>query len=88
MLATLTIQGLREPRLVVPENAVVREGDSEFVFIERQPGVFRLSPVTAAHSWRGRRVIVEGLTGAETIVSEGAFHLNNERRRRNIRGSE
>lgn len=88
MLATLTIRGHREPRLVVPDNAVVREGESEFVFVERQPGIFRLTQVTGAQSWRGRRVVLSGLTGAETIVREGAFHLNNERRRRNIRGSE
>lgn len=88
MLATLTIHGHPQERLVIPEAAVVREGDGEYVFIEREPGVFRLTPVTAAQSWRGRRVILEGLTGAETIVTRGAFHLNNERRRRNVRGSE
>jgi hypothetical protein len=33
-------------------------------------------------------VILEGLSGGETVVTDGAFHLNNERRRRNIRGSE
>lgn len=88
MLATLTIEGQREERIVVPENAVVREGDGEFVFVQRQPGLFRLTPVSGAQSWRGQRVILAGLTGAETIVSEGAFHLNNERRRRSIRGRE
>lgn len=88
MLATLTIHGHLQDRLVVPENAVVREGDHEYVFTEREPGLFRLTPVTAAQSWRGRRVILDGLSGGETIVSDGAFHLNNERRRRSIRGSE
>ncbi|MBA3974618.1 MAG: efflux transporter periplasmic adaptor subunit [Candidatus Solibacter sp.] len=88
MLATLTIQGHREERIVVPESAVVREGDGEYVFVQRQAGVFRLTPVRAAQTWRGLRVILDGLAGAETIVSEGAFHLNNERRRRSIRGKE
>ena len=39
MLATLTIQGHREERIVVPEDAVVREGDGEYVFVERQQGI-------------------------------------------------
>lgn len=88
MLATLTIQGQSEERILVPEAAVVREGDGEFVFVQRQPGVFRLTPVAAAQTWRGQRVILGGLAGGETVVSEGAFHLNNERRRRSIRGKE
>ncbi len=88
MLATLTIHGHLQDRIVVPEKAVVREGDHEYVFLEREPGLFRLTPVTAAQSWRGLRVILEGLSGGETVVTDGAFHLNNERRRRNIRGSE
>lgn len=88
MLATLTIHGHPQQELVAPEKALVREGEQEYVFVERAPGRFLLTPVRTGQAWRGQKVIVDGLRENDTIVSEGAFHLNNERRRRSLRGSE
>jgi cobalt-zinc-cadmium efflux system membrane fusion protein len=44
--------------------------------------------VRAGEVHQGRRVILEGLRPEEEVVVAGAFHLNNERRRRNIRGTD
>jgi len=35
-----------------------------------------------------QRVVVKGLTGSETIVLDGAFHVNNKRKQDQIKGAE
>ena len=35
-----------------------------------------------------RRVLLDGVYPGEQIVVEGSFHLNNERRRRALRGND
>jgi membrane fusion protein, heavy metal efflux system len=88
MLATMLLQGRTAPAPCVPLTAIVREGDRESVFVQTGPRNFLLRPVTLGPEYGGRRVIREGVASAETIVLDGAFHLNNERRRRSVRGSE
>jgi cobalt-zinc-cadmium efflux system membrane fusion protein len=87
MLAELTLHGHPQPHVVVPEPAIVREGQDAFVFVERTPGVFQLRPVKLGPAWGARRVVLEGLRGGEPIMTGGAFHINNERRQRNLRKS-
>jgi membrane fusion protein, heavy metal efflux system len=87
MLATMMIQDPTQQRLVIPSAAVVREGDSDFVFVERAKNQFFLTPVKLGEEQAGRRVLEEGLAPGVKIAVEGSFHLNNERRRRTQRGS-
>lgn len=86
MLATMALKENREKRTVIPVDAVVREENVEHVFIERTPGTFVLRPVKLGDEYNGRRVLLEGVDPGERIVTAGAFHLNNERRRRAQRG--
>lgn len=88
MLATVTLQDAPSIRRVVPAAAVVREGDQEGVFVQRDDRTFVLRPVTLGAEFEGRRVLERGLEPGERIVVEGAFHLNNERRRRLVRGEQ
>ena len=88
MLATMVIKEHSQPHHVVPIPAVVREGSGEHLFIERAPGVFLLRQVKLGAEVAGQRVLLEGVGASEKIVVEGAFHLNNERRRRAARGGE
>ncbi|MEJ5368302.1 MAG: efflux RND transporter periplasmic adaptor subunit [Bryobacteraceae bacterium] len=88
MLATMTLHGHARPMLTLPEEAFVREGDQEFVFLRADGDRFLLTPVKSIPAGDGSRAVLEpDITGREAVVA-GAFHLNNERRRRNIRGSE
>lgn len=88
MLATMTLHGHARPMLTLPEDAFVREGDQEFVFLRADGDRFQLTPVRSITAGDGRRAVLEpDITGREAVVA-GAFHLNNERRRRNIRGAE
>jgi membrane fusion protein, heavy metal efflux system len=84
MLSTIIIHVQSAPELVVPSHAVVREGKQDFVFVRTGPRHFELRPVELGPDggpWRG---VKRGLTVGEPMVVEGAFHLNNERRRREV----
>ena len=88
MLATVTLLDQPEQRVVVPTTAVVREGDDECVFVQLDTDTFVLRPVKLGGDFDGRRVLLEGVRAGEKIVVDGAFHLNNERRRQLVRGEE
>jgi cobalt-zinc-cadmium efflux system membrane fusion protein len=88
MLATLTILGHPQEMLCLPQSAFVREGDREYVFVRRQGNLFALTPVRSVAAGAQLRAVEEPDLSGTDVVVEGAFHLNNERRRRNIRGTE
>ncbi len=79
MLATMLIESAPIPRVVVPSSAVVRQDDVDHVFVEQSDGKFRLTPVKLAAEQNSQRVVLEGIKPGMRVVSEGAFHLNNQR---------
>lgn len=86
MLATMILKEHVEKRTLVPLTAVVREENSEYVFVERTPGTYVLRLVHLGEEFNGQRVLIDGVQPTDSIVTQGAFHLNNERRRQNQRG--
>lgn len=82
MLATMAIEPLPVPRLVVPTSAVVREENADHVYVRQgTANAYRLTRVQLGDEAGGVRVVKDGLRGGETIAAEGGFHLNNERKR-------
>ncbi len=82
MLATLRIKGLSARMLTVPSAAVVRENDRDHVFVMQTNGVFQLTPVQLGPEVTGEvRPVLRGLVAEQRIAIDGAFHLNNERKR-------
>jgi cobalt-zinc-cadmium efflux system membrane fusion protein len=81
MLAVMEIQENAQSLPVIPSRAVVREGNQDYVFVEQADRSFRLTRVDLGIERRGKRPVLGGLNGGEIIVMDGAFHLNNERRR-------
>ncbi len=79
MLASMLIESSPVKRLVIPATAVVRQDDTDHVFVEEADKRYRLTPVTLAAEHSGQRVVLDGLKPGMRIVSEGAFHLNNHR---------
>jgi len=79
MLASMLIESTPVKRLVVPITAVVRQDDTDHVFVQEADKRYRLTPVTLAAEHSGQRVVLDGLKPGMRIVSEGAFHLNNHR---------
>jgi cobalt-zinc-cadmium efflux system membrane fusion protein len=87
MLASMLIEAKSVERLVLPASAVVRENDEDHVFVALGDGAFRLTKVKLGPEQAGQRVVMSGLKGDEKIVVDGAFHLNNERNRKEMEGS-
>ncbi|MEZ5360777.1 MAG: hypothetical protein R2748_00145 [Bryobacterales bacterium] len=49
---------------------------------------FALREVELGDEFDGARVLLDGVREDQQIVLDGAFHLNNERRRRAVSGEE
>lgn len=86
MLITMHIEALRNRRMLVPSAAVVREQNADHVFLI-EAGRAKLVPVKLGPEQMGRRAVLDGLPAGAQIVLDGAFHLNNERVRRNLEGT-
>ncbi|WP_039050539.1 efflux RND transporter periplasmic adaptor subunit [Comamonas thiooxydans] len=81
MLATMKIQGAMEKTLAIPALAVVRENDKDHVYVKKAENHYRLTPVELGAASGGLRPVLKGVSEGSQIVVEGAFHLNNERKR-------
>lgn len=81
MQASLRIAGQARQQLAVPQDSVVRENDRDHVFVQLAPGQYRLTPVELGAASRGLRPMLKGPAQGTAVVVEGAFHLNNERKR-------
>jgi cobalt-zinc-cadmium efflux system membrane fusion protein len=88
MLATMVLRDAAERRQVVPAPAVVREGNDDFIFVQLDADTFVLRPVQLGGEFNGSRIVLAGVQPTDKVVVEGAFHLNNERRRRATSGGE
>ncbi|MBS0493160.1 MAG: efflux transporter periplasmic adaptor subunit, partial [Proteobacteria bacterium] len=60
---------------------VVRENDRDHVYVQLDDHRYRLPPVELGAPSGGLRPVLKGLRAGQPIVVEGAFHLNNERKR-------
>jgi cobalt-zinc-cadmium efflux system membrane fusion protein len=84
MLVSMIIRRGARQSLAIPGEAVVRVGDKDHVFVETGPGRFELRPVTLGLERDGQRQVLGGLAAGQRIVEDGAFHLNNERIRKEL----
>lgn len=87
-LANMTFTGQKQRELTVPSAAAVREENKDFVFVEIGPTKYVLREVTLGQEDNDRRVVLSGVRAGERIVTEGAFHLNNQRKQNAIKGGE
>jgi membrane fusion protein, heavy metal efflux system len=87
MLATVTLKDRPQRERVLPATAVVRENDRDYVFVQTAPDRFLLRPVSLGGEYGDRRALMDGIGPGEKVVLDGAFHLNNERKRVAIEGA-
>ncbi|SFE37425.1 efflux RND transporter periplasmic adaptor subunit [Nitrosomonas sp. Nm166] len=80
MLANMHITDAHNKTLVVPEAAVVRELNQDYVFIAVSDNRFERVPVELGSEVAGFRPVLNGITIDHRIVLEGAFHLDSERK--------
>ena len=81
MLAMMELKDNPEQETVIPVTAVVREEDKDYVFVEKAPGQFLMRPVKLGAEHDNVRILEEAWPSGQRLVVDGAFHLNNERRR-------
>jgi len=86
-LASMTFLGHTDRKLTVPNTAVVREENKDHVFIQIAPNKYVLREVTLGEEENDLRVVLDGVRQDERIITEGAFHLNNQRRQNAIKGT-
>jgi cobalt-zinc-cadmium efflux system membrane fusion protein len=86
MLATMILEDAAERKQVIPATAVVREENQDHVFVQTAANTFVLRPVALGEEWQDLRVLKDGVEPGENIVLDGAFHLNNERKRLALQG--
>ncbi len=84
MLVSMLVQSKPTAQLAVPRRAVVRENDKDYVYVEIAPNKFRLREVELGNEYNEMAAVVSGLEEGETIIIEGAFHVNNERKRKEL----
>lgn len=87
MLATVGLEDVPRKELVVPQDAVVREDNKDYVFVQLSPRTYGMREVRLGPDLESRRTIASGLQPGERIVASGAFHLNNERKRLLLTGT-
>lgn len=80
MLATMHITDNPHKSMVVPETAVVREANRDYVFLSQGNNRFLRIPVELGPEVADMRPVLKGLTAEQRIVVDGAFHLDNERK--------
>lgn len=81
MLATMLIESKPIDKLVVPAGAVIREDNHDHVYIRLDENVYKLVPVKLGPEGKGFRSVISGLKEGQEIVTDGAYHLNTERKR-------
>lgn len=84
MLANMYITYVSQKQLVIPEEAVVREDNHNYVFVAQGNDTFMLIPVELGSAVNHMRPVLKGLTIEKRVVLDGAFHLNNERKRADL----
>jgi cobalt-zinc-cadmium efflux system membrane fusion protein len=85
-LANMTFIGHANRKLTVPNAAVVRESNTDYVFVEVAPSKYALREVSLGEEEDDFRVVLSGVQENERIVTDGAFHLNNQRKQNAIKG--
>ncbi len=81
MLASMRVRGGTQDMLALPSQAVVRENDRDHVFVRTADQRYRLTPVELGPAQDQVRPVIKGLSAGAEVVVEGAFHMNNERKR-------
>jgi cobalt-zinc-cadmium efflux system membrane fusion protein len=80
MLANMHITDTLHKTLVVPDQAVVRDANRDYVFLAKGNNRFVRVPVELGPEVASMRPVIKGLAMDQDIVVDGAFHLDNERK--------
>jgi len=75
MFATISLVRSIAPTIVIPASAVIREGASSYVYVQRTANQFEKRAVTLGSSEGAQAEVEKGLKAGDVIVTEGALLL-------------
>ncbi|MDX8388488.1 MAG: efflux RND transporter periplasmic adaptor subunit [Ghiorsea sp.] len=79
MFANVTVMaGKQVNAVVVPSEAIIRTGEQDQVFIQREAGKYEPRQVMVGVEAEGLVQIVEGVQAGETVVTSGQFLIDSE----------
>lgn len=62
----------------VPKNAVIRTGEHNYVYIEKEKGVYEPKEVNIGFEQDGYYAVTSGLTEGDLVVTSGGFLIDSE----------
>ncbi|PTN12299.1 efflux RND transporter periplasmic adaptor subunit [Nitrosomonas aestuarii] len=80
MLASMRITESAQEQLVLPESAIVRESNKDYVYLDKGNFTYLRVPVELAPEIGNLRPVISGLSIGQRIVIDGAFDIDNERK--------
>ena len=80
MLASMRITEAPQKQIVIPESAIVRETNKDYVYIEEDANTYLRVPVDLGPEIGNLRPVIAGLSVGQRIVIDGAFDIDNERK--------
>jgi membrane fusion protein, heavy metal efflux system len=89
MFATVSIEakGLStEQMIAVPEDALLLDGTTRYVFVQTEPGVFARRDVAVGRNLGNRIEVTDGLKKDDLLVVKGAFVLKSELMKESLTG--
>ena len=84
MLVSMLVQSTPILKTAVNAQSIVRENDKNYVFVKISANQFRLREVVLGAEYQGMIAVVSGVGVGDAVVTEGAFHVNNERKRKEM----
>ncbi len=75
MFAAIRLMRSVPQGIVIPASAVLREGSTASVFVEKSPGRFERRRVTLGRALDQQVEVISGLKPGETVITEGALLL-------------
>jgi Cu(I)/Ag(I) efflux system membrane fusion protein len=78
MQAIATLSQPRQKGLFIPTDAVIREENSAYIWVEKRPGVFENLMVETGVETNGMIEIKSEIDAAKKVVITGAYGINSE----------
>ena len=75
MFASMRLVRSSVNAIVIPTSSVLREGNANFVFVQKSPEKFEKRAITVGRTTDGEIEVTSGLKAGETVVSGGALLL-------------
>lgn len=78
MYLKIKINSYESQSVGVPKNAVIRTGERNFVYIEKEKGVYEPRQVQISYEQDGFYAITSGLSEGDLVVTSGGFLIDSE----------